>query len=249
MTSSESSNQSASEASPRVAAVTGATRGIGLAIAEHLAREGWSVAVSSRSLEDAEAVAQTLVREHGITAAGFGCDVQDPKACGGFIAAVAERMGGLDALVNNAGVGSFAPIQELSVEDWQRQIDTNLGGVFYCSKAAVPHLKASGDGWIINIGSLASRNSFAGGVGYNASKFGLLGMSEAMMLDLRNDGIRVSLIMPGSVNTYFRDRTPEAETWRLESDDVARAVMDVLRYPDRALPSRIEMRPTRPPQR
>lgn len=249
MTSSESSNQPTSEAPPRVAAVTGATRGIGLAIAEHLAREGWSVAVSSRSLGDAEAVAQSLAREYGVTAAGFGCDVQDPEACGDFIAAVAEKMGGVDVLVNNAGVGSFAPIQELSVEDWQWQIDTNLGGVFYCSKAAVPHLKASGDGWIINIGSLASRNSFAGGAGYNASKFGLLGMSEAMMLDLRNDGIRVSLIMPGSVNTYFRDRTPEAETWRLESDDVARAVMDVLRYPDRALPSRIEMRPTRPPQR
>jgi len=238
-----------SRSSARVAAVTGATRGIGLAIAEHLAREGWSIAVCSRSPEAAEASAHALTSEHGVAAAGFGCDVQDAGACRDFIESAAAHFGRLDVLVNNAGVGVFAPIQSLTVEDWRWQIDTNLGGVFYCSKAAVPYLTASGDGWIINIGSLAGRNSFAGGVGYNASKFGLLGMTEAMMLDLRNDGIRVSLIMPGSVNTHFRDRTPESESWRLESDDVARAVMDLLRYPDRAHPSRIEMRPSRPPRR
>ncbi len=249
MSTSEHPSPSRHNQPPRVAAVTGATRGIGLAIAEHLAREGWSVAVCSRSKDDAEETAAALTSEFGIEAAGFGCDVGDPEACAAFIAEAIERFGRLDALINNAGVGAFAPIQTMTVKDWQWQIDTNLGGVFYCSKAAVPHLTASGDGWIINIGSLASRNSFAGGVGYNASKFGLLGMSEAMMLDLRHEGIRVSLVMPGSVNTYFHDNTPEAEGWKLESDDVARAVMDLLRYPDRALPSRIEMRPTRPPKR
>lgn len=236
-------------AESKVAAITGATRGIGLATAERLAGDGWNVAVCSRSQDQATDVADQIAARFGVTAAGFACDVQDPSACHAFIEGVVETFGRLDLLVNNAGVGTFEPIQTMSIEDWRWQIDTNLGGVFYCSRAAVPHLAASGDGWIINIGSLASRNSFAGGVGYNASKFGLLGMSEAMMLDLRHDGIRVSLIMPGSVNTYFRDSTPEEEGWRLESDDVARAVADLVRYPDRALPSRIEMRPTRPPKR
>jgi NADP-dependent 3-hydroxy acid dehydrogenase YdfG len=158
-----------------------------------------------------------------------------------------SRMGRLDILVNNAGLGIFKPITEMTVEEWQTQVEVNLGGVFYCSKAAVPHLSATGDGWIINIGSLASRNAFAGGTGYNASKFGLLGMTEATMLDVRHSDVRVSIVMPGSVNTYFGGREPKSERdWRLESEDCALAVMQLLAYPKEAHVSRIEMRPSQP---
>ena len=134
--------------------------------------------------------------------------------------------------------------------DWDVQIDTNLSGVFYLSRAAVPHLKKSPAAWILNIGSLAGRNTFAGGVAYNASKFGLLGMTEAMMLDLRYDGIRVSHIMPGSVDTGFGDRPAgQKEGWALTPEDVSRAVLDLLRYPGNALPSRVELRPSQPPRK
>jgi NAD(P)-dependent dehydrogenase (short-subunit alcohol dehydrogenase family) len=152
--------------------------------------------------------------------------------------------------VNNAGIGKFTSIQEMPVEDWDLQIDTNLSGVFYLSKAAVPHLNASDDAWIINIGSLAGRNSFAGGSAYNASKFGLLGLSEAMMLDLRYEGVRVSLVMPGSVDTSFGERPAGSKTgWALTSEDVSQAVVDLLRYPGNALASRVELRPSKPPRK
>jgi 3-oxoacyl-[acyl-carrier protein] reductase len=135
----------------------------------------------------------------------------------------------------------------MTVDEWQRQIDVNLGGVFYCSKAALPHLIASGDGFIINIGSLAGRNFFAGGTGYNAAKAGLIALTEAMMLDVRHDDVRVSVIMPGSVNTWFQgtEQRPE-RSWPLEADDVALAVMQLLEYPKGAHVSRVEMRPSQP---
>ncbi len=228
--------------------VTGSTRGIGLEIARVLARSGADVAVNSRSEQDVRRVAARMEALGGGRAAGITCDVRDPEACRHLIDSAAERFGRLDVLVNNAGWGRFAPIHELSIEDWRLQIDTNLGGVFYCSRAAVPHLAATGDGWIINIGSLAGRHAFAGGTGYNASKFGLLGMTEAMMLDLRHRNIRVSLVMPGSVNTGFRGQTANHD-WKLDGRDVARALTDLLAYPGRALPSRIELRPSRPRKR
>lgn len=224
--------------------VTGSTRGIGLEIARALARGGADVAVSARTDDDVRRVADELAGLGGGRALGIACDVRDPEACRRLIDSAAERFGRLDVLVNNAGWGRFAPIDQLSIEDWRLQVDTNLGGVFYCSRAAVPHLKAGG-GWIINIGSLAGRHAFAGGTGYNASKFGLLGMTEAMMLDLRHRDIRVSLIMPGSVNTGFRGQSA-AHDWKLDPQDVARAVEDLLAYPGRALPSRVELRPSRP---
>ncbi len=227
----------------KVAIVTGATKGIGLAIAERMINEGMSVVVSARTEDDVVAVAERL----GANALGLPCDVADPEACRRLVEAAVERFGRLDVLVNNAGLGIFKPISELTVEEWRLQIDVNLGGVFYCSKAALPHLSASGDGYIINIGSLASRNSFASGTGYNASKFGLLGMSEAMMLDVRYDGVRVSIVMPGSVNTPFNDRDQEPERgWKLEADDCALAVMQLLEYPKEAHVSRVEMRPSQP---
>jgi NAD(P)-dependent dehydrogenase (short-subunit alcohol dehydrogenase family) len=228
----------------KVAIVTGSTRGIGLAIAQALSGSGAAVVVSSRDADAARRAARTV----GGSALGIAADVRDPEACGHLVAAAVERFGRLDVLVNNAGVGIYKPVHEMSLEEWRDQIETNLGGVFYCSRAAVPHLKRSGDGWIINIGSLAGRNPFAGGAAYNASKFGLLGMSEAMMLDLRYEGIRVSSIMPGSVETGFggSGRGSSKQGWALQAEDVARAVLQLLDFPDHALVSRIEMRPTRP---
>ena len=227
----------------KVAIVTGATKGIGLAIAERMVNEGMNVAVSARTEADVTSVADRL----GSNALGIACDVSDPAACAALVERTVDRFGRLDVLVNNAGLGIFKPIGEMSVEEWRLQIDVNLGGVFYCSKAALPHLSASGDGYIVNIGSLASRNSFANGTGYNASKFGLLGMSEAMMLDVRYDDVRVSIVMPGSVNTPFNNHEQVPERgWKLEADDCALAVMQLIEYPKEAHVSRIEMRPSQP---
>jgi len=233
--------------SGKVALVTGSTKGIGLAVAERMAAAGASVVVSARTAGDVHATAKRLAGPARGTVLGIPCDVADPAACFALVEETVRRLGRLDILVNNAGLGIIKPIAELTVEEWRLQVDVNLGGVFYLSKAALPHLAASGDGWVINIGSLASRNSFAGGTGYNASKFGLLGMTEALMLDVRHTGVRVSIVMPGSVNTDFggRDRK-DARDWRLEADECALAVMQLLEYPKEAHVSRIEMRPSRP---
>lgn len=235
--------------SGKAAVVTGSTKGIGRAIARALVEAGASVAVSARTAEEVEGAARELGEGAAGTVVGIPCDVSDPESCTALLETAVERLGRLDILVNNAGVGRFASIEELSVEDWRAQIGTNLDGVFYCSKAAVPALKKSGDGWILNIGSLAGRNTFAGGTGYNASKFGLVGLSEAMMLDLRHEGIRVTLIMPGSVDTWFNDSEPAGGGWKLQPEDVAQTVLDLVAYPDRALLSRVEMRPSRPPRK
>ena len=233
----------------RACIVTGATKGIGRAIAEALATADADVVVSARTAGDVERVAAELDGSGSGRVVGVPADVSRSDECGRLIGAAVQELDRLDVLVNNAGVGIFGSIEELSIDDWQTQIDTNLRGVFCCSQAAVPHLKAT-EGWIVNIGSLASRNSFAGGTGYNASKFGLLGMTEAMMLDLRHSGIRVSIIMPGSVNTTFADHEggPGRE-WALGADDVAAATLHLLSYPDSSLVSRVEMRPSRPPKR
>jgi NAD(P)-dependent dehydrogenase (short-subunit alcohol dehydrogenase family) len=227
----------------KVAIVTGSTKGIGLAIAERLVNEGAEVVVSARTATDVAEVATRL----GGHALGIPCDVADPEACQSLVDRTLERFGRLDVLVNNAGVGIFKSIADMTVEEWRRQIDVNLGGVFYCSKAALPHLSASGDGFIVNIGSLAGRNFFAGGTGYNAAKAGLVALSEAMMLDVRYADVRVSIVMPGSVNTHFNGKEQSAErSWPLEADDCALAVMQLLDYPKGAHLSRVEMRPSQP---
>lgn len=232
----------------RVALVTGGTKGIGLAVVKELLGAGFQVAFSARGGTDVDRVAADLAAQGEVL--GIAADVRDPEACESMVGQTVDRFGGLDVLINNAGVGIFAPLQEMSVEDWHTQMDTNLNGVFYLSRASVPHLKNSTDAWIINIGSLAGRNAFGGGVAYNASKFGLRGMSEAMMLDLRYEGIRVSLIMPGSVATDFGSRPADAkEGWALTSEDVGRAVLDLLRYPGNAHVSKVEMRPSQPPRK
>lgn len=229
--------------------VTGATKGIGHAIAETFAAAGADVVISARTSSDVERVAADLDAGAAGRVVGLTADVSRPEDCARLIDETVAALGRLDVLVNNAGVGVLTSIEDLSVEDWQMQIDTNLQGVFCCAKAAVPHLKST-EGWIINIGSLAGRNPFAGGSGYNASKFGLVGMTEAMMLDLRHSGIRVSIVMPGSVNTRFGAGFPEAgRDWALGAEDVASAVLHLLSYPDNAHVSRVEMRPSRPPRK
>jgi len=229
--------------SGKVAIVTGSTKGIGRAIAQRMVAAGASVVVSARTPADVEETAEAL----GERAAGIVCDVADPDQCRRLVDDTVRRFGRLDILVNNAGLGIFKSISEMDISEWRRQIDVNLGGVFYCSKAALDPLRETGDGFIINIGSLASRNTFAGGTGYNASKFGLLGLTEAMMLDIRESDVRVSIVMPGSVNTPFSGKEPSPErSWKLEADDCALAVMQLLDYPKEAHVSRIEMRPSRP---
>lgn len=141
-------------------------------------------------------------------------------------------------------------MSELTPEDWDQVIRTNLDGVYFCCHAAIPHLRNNDDSWIINIASLAGKNPLPGGAAYNASKFGLVGFSEALMLDVRQYGIRVNYIMPGSVATHFNDHTPsDADAWKIQPEDIAELVMGLVRFPSRSLPSRIEIRPTKPPRR
>jgi 3-oxoacyl-[acyl-carrier protein] reductase len=228
----------------KVAVVTGGTRGIGLAIARTLLEDGAAVAVAARSVEDVKRAAEGL----GTRALAVPCDVRRADACHDLMARTVGAFGRLDTLINNAGLGVFSPVESMSLEDWHRQIETNLDGVFYCCRAALPYLKRQG-GWIINIGSLAGKNPFAGGAAYNASKFGLLGFSEALMLEVRHEGVRVCCVMPGSVATDFSGDPSAGADWKLHPEDVARVVRDLLAFPERALPSRIEIRPSRPPKK
>jgi NAD(P)-dependent dehydrogenase (short-subunit alcohol dehydrogenase family) len=175
------------------------------------------------------------------------CDVQDAAQVTAALHGFADRAGGLDVLVNNAGVGVGAPIADLTYDEWNRIIGTNLSGVFHCCRAAIPHLRARGGGWIINISSLSSTAPFAGGAAYCASKAAVNAFSDALMQELRNENIRVTVILPGSVATGFSGRSPgDGDDWRLQPTDVAQVIADLLAYPSRSLPSRIEIRPTRP---
>jgi NAD(P)-dependent dehydrogenase (short-subunit alcohol dehydrogenase family) len=180
--------------------------------------------------------------------AGAVLDVRDRSAVEAVMADAANRFGGFDTLVNNAGVGRFADVGSMTDEAWESVVGTNLSGPFYCSRAALPWLRQSGGGWIISIASLAGKNPFAGGAAYCASKAGLVAFSEALMQEVRFDNIRVSVVMPGSVATGFSRRAAEDDgdvSWKLRPDDVAQAVVDLLRHPARSLPSRVEIRPAR----
>jgi NAD(P)-dependent dehydrogenase (short-subunit alcohol dehydrogenase family) len=173
--------------------------------------------------------------------------VRSPEQAAGAIDAAVGRFGGLDVLVNNAGIGAFVNVADMSIEHWQQVIETNLSGVFYCSHAAIPHLRRRGGGSIVNISSLAGKNSFAGGAAYCASKAGLNAFSESLMQEVRYDNIRVSYIMPGSVSTGFAGRGESGEAdWKIAPEDVAELVVDLLTFPSRSLPSRIELRPSKP---
>jgi 3-oxoacyl-[acyl-carrier protein] reductase len=232
------------------AIVTGSTKGIGRAIAEALLAEGAKVAVSARSREAVESAAAALGKAHAGRVLGRVCDVRVEEQVEALFRETERALGGVDLLVNNAGVGFFKNLEEMSLEEWRSIIETNLTGVFLCSRAAIPRMRRRGGGTIFNISSLAGRNAFPKATAYNASKFGLNGLSEALMQEVRYDGIKVTYIMPGSVNTYFNEGAPDPSlAWQLQPEDIARVVVDLLRHDPRSLPSRVEIRPSRPPRK
>ena len=230
----------------KIAIVTGGTRGIGRAIAGRLLEAGAQVAICGTKQETLDAALLGLSPKG--TVFGMVADVSVLAEVRRFIAAVCQRFGTADILVNNAGAGSFAGVAELTPESWEKTIGLNLTGVYYCSHEILPIFKQGGGGDIVNIGSLAGVNAFAGGAAYNASKFGLNGFSEAMMLDHRYDGVRVSVVMPGSVDTGFGGQTGTDATsdWKIAPGDVADVVLSVLQMPRRTTVSRVEIRPSKP---
>jgi 3-oxoacyl-[acyl-carrier protein] reductase len=229
----------------KVAIVTGGTKGIGRAIARKLLDEGSRVVICSRTSKDVNRGVQELNEMAKDRVAGTTCNVGDVEDVRKLVEFAVKRFGGIDVLINNAGVGLFADVSEITPEQWREVIDTNLTGAFYCCHSAIPHLRRRGGGYIINISSLAGKNPFKGGSAYNASKFGLNGFSEAIMQDLRYDNIRVSYIMPGSVNTRF-GRSEGEQSWKLAPEDVAQVVVDLLHHDPRCLPSCVEVRPSKP---
>jgi NAD(P)-dependent dehydrogenase (short-subunit alcohol dehydrogenase family) len=218
-----------------------------LAIAKALLDDGASVAISGLSTEHLEAARRTLAGA-GDRLETVRADVRQRADVDRLIGAAVARFGGVDILVNNAGIGAFANVADMIDSEWSRVLETNLTGVFYCCNAAIPHLRQRGGGWIVNISSLAGKNSFVGGAAYCASKAGLNAFSESLMQEVRHDGIRVSYVMPGSVATEFSPGGSAGAPWKLTAEDVARVVMDLLAHPDRSLPSRVELRPSRPPK-
>ncbi len=233
----------------KVALITGGSKGIGLGIAEFMVKDGMKVAVTSRSQAAAAAAAAELNAMVPGSAMGIEANVVDLPAQEKCVEKVLANWGKLDVLIANAGVGHFVPIDEMTAEQWKETIDVNLTGVFNSVKSSLPALKAS-EGYIITIASLAGTNFFARGAAYNASKFGLVGFSQAVMLDLRYDGIKVSTIMPGSVSTYFNDHVPsDADAWKIQPEDIGQIVIDLLKMHPRTLPSKVEVRPTQPPRR
>ncbi len=233
----------------KVAVVTGGSRGIGLAIAEGFLRDGAAVAISGTSQTHLDAAAASLEQKYAGRILAVRSDVRRYDDVAALMTAAVSRFGGLDILINNAGVGVFKPVAETSVDEWHRVLDTNLSGVFYGCHAAIPHMKQRGGGWIINISSLASRNAFVNGAAYCASKSALNAFSETLMQEVRYDGIRVAYVLPGSVNTGFGSLSNTKSDWALMPDDVARAVVDLVAFPARSLPSRIEIRPAQPPRK
>jgi NAD(P)-dependent dehydrogenase (short-subunit alcohol dehydrogenase family) len=235
--------------SPRVAIVTGGTRGIGAAIVRRLASDGFAVIFSGRTEKSVRA-ALSEFEKAGLRVRGRAADATKEEDQKALVLSAEQELGRLDVLVNNAGIGDFAPVDRISPERFREILETNLFGPFYAIRHAAPLMRKSGGGFIVNIASLAAVNAFAGGSAYNASKFGLLGLSEAAMLDLRHDGVRVATVLPGSVSTALRTAMDDSETsWMLSPEDVAEAVADIVRFPDRAIPSRVDLRPSRPPKK
>lgn len=231
----------------KVAFITGGSKGIGYGVAEALLKLNMKVAITSRSLKNAEEAAKKLGKSDSVLP--LEADVRNYESQKKAIDEVVKKWGHLDVLIANAGVGHFGNIQELSPEDWKETIDTNLTGVFYSVKAAVDALTSS-EGYVITISSLAGTNFFAGGAAYNASKFGLTGFSQAIMLDLRDKGVKVSTIMPGSVATHFNNHQPnEQDAWKIQPEDIGELVTDLLKMNPRTLPSKIEVRPSQPPKK
>ena len=234
----------------KVALITGGSKGIGYGIAYALMQQGVNVAVTSRSVESAQKAAEQLNAEvSSAKAIGLEADVRQLESQQQAVKTTVETFGQLDIVIANAGLGHFGSIEELTSTQWNEVIDTNLTGVFNSIKASVDALKTS-KGYYITISSLAGTNFFAGGSAYNASKFGVTGFTQAVMLDLRKYGIKVSTIMPGSVSTYFNGNEPSDEgAWKIQIEDIGELVVDLLKMHPRTLPSKIEVRPTTPPSK
>ena len=233
----------------KTALVTGGSKGIGYGIAEVLIREGIKVAITSRTQDSADEAATSLNSIREGYALGIVSDVRNFASQQNAVAQVIEVWGRLDYFIANAGVGHFAPIQTLSIEDWHETIDINLTGVFYSIKSCLEALKET-QGYFITIASLAGANFFETAAAYNASKFGLVGFTQAIMLDLRKEGIKVSTIMPGSVATHFNNHTPnERDAWKIQPEDIGQIVSDLIKMPARTLPSKVEVRPALPPSK
>lgn len=234
-----------------VGIVTGGSKGIGLAVARAFLARDMQVTISARSAADLANAARELAGGPS-TELGAGAlhamesDVRKPEDAQRLVDETVRRFGGVDVLVNNAGFGRFSNVADMEPDAWRQIIDTNLSGVFYCTRAAIPEMKRRGGGFIINISSLAGKNSFPGGAAYCASKAGLNAFSEALMQEVRYDNIRVSYVMPGSVFTDFGDLGSSGEDWKLTSEDVAKVVTDLISHDARSLPSRVELRPSRP---
>lgn len=230
------------------AVVTGGTKGIGFAIAEAMLAAGGKVLITGRDEIRLQSALTALAKSSapGAQVVGAVADVRDKVAVEAAIEKAVAAFGTVDTLINNAGVGKFVSIENMSDAEWHQVIDTNLTGVFYATRAAIPCLRSAGGGWIINIASLAGRNYFANAGAYCASKAGLVALTESVMLEVRNDNIRVSCVMPGSVATEFSHPTKhEDESWKLTAEDIAEVVMDLLRHPSRSLPSKVEIRPSK----
>lgn len=231
----------------KTALITGGSKGIGYGIAEAMLKEGMNVAITSRSEAAAQEAASNLKKIGSGQVIGLASDVRSLESEQRAVAQTLKAFGGLDVLIANAGLGHFTSIEDMTPEQWHQTIDTNLTGVFNSTKAAIPALKDS-EGYLITIASLAGTNFFAGGSAYNASKFGLVGFTQAVMLDLRKYGIKTTTIMPGSVATYFNDHKPnEADAWKIQPEDLGQMVVDLLQMHPRTLPSKVEVRPTVPP--
>lgn len=232
----------------KVAYITGGSRGIGFGIAKSLLDAGLKVAITSRKMDSATAAARSLTNDNS-RILPLQSDVSSLESEKKAVQQVLDQFGSLDIVIANAGVGHFAPIDDLSEEEWKQTMDTNLTGVFHTVKVGIEALKRS-KGYIITIASLAGTNFFADGSAYNASKFGLVGFTQAIMLDLRKYDIKVSTIMPGSVASHFNDHEPSAaDAWKIQPEDIGEIVLDLLKMNPRTLPSKIEVRPSRPAEK
>lgn len=227
----------------KVAYITGGTKGIGFGVAKTLLDQGMRVAISGRSKESVDQALKDFNSERVLGIVSDVARMEDEKKA---VSKILDVWGQLDVVLANAGVGNFAPVDEMTDQDWHQMIDTNLNGVFHSLKASVDALKES-KGYYITLASLAGTNFFATGAGYNASKFGVVGFTQAAMLDLRKYDIKVSTIMPGSVATHFNNNEPdETDAWKIQPEDIGELVLDLLNMNPRTLPSKIEVRPTRP---
>jgi len=234
----------------KVAIVTGGSRGIGLATARTLLQRGARVAITATSDTTLRAATDELDKISDNSVMAVRADVRSYVDLERAFTSVAQRFGGIDVVVNNAGVGAFGAVADMTIEEWRQVFETNVSGVFHGCRAAVPHLRTRGGGWIINISSLSSTNPFPDGAAYCASKAAVNAFSEAFMQEVRHDGIRVACVLPGSVRTGFMGRSSSSsDDWKLAPDDVAQVVVDLIAHPARSLPSRVEIRPARPPKK